>query len=35
LQTHYAALPRTTLRYAIERFDAPKRKEFLLGRFKD
>ncbi len=35
LQTHYATLPRTTLRYAIERFDAPKRKEFLLGRFKD
>jgi 3-methyladenine DNA glycosylase AlkD len=35
LQTHYAALPRTTLRYAIEKFDLTRRKALLLGRFKD
>lgn len=33
LQTHYAALPRTTLRYAIEKFDAATRKALLQGRF--
>jgi 3-methyladenine DNA glycosylase AlkD len=33
LQTHYAALPRTTLRYAIEKFDAATRQALLQGRF--
>ncbi|CAM8621907.1 COG4912 Predicted DNA alkylation repair enzyme [Comamonadaceae bacterium] len=33
LQTHYAALPRTTLRYAIEKFDAAARQALLQGRF--
>jgi len=35
LKTHYAALPRTTLRYAIEKFDAAQRRALLLGHFKD
>ena len=30
LQKHYKTMPRTALRYAIERFDEPKRK-FYLG----
>ena len=31
LKKHYSDLPRTTLRYAIERFDEEKRKRFLRG----
>ncbi len=34
LQTHYSALPRTTLRYAIERFPAAQRKRILAGEFR-
>lgn len=33
LKVNYARLPRTTLRYAIERFPAPKRKNLLSGDF--
>ena len=33
LKTNYARLPRTALRYAIERFPEKKRKELLAGRF--
>jgi 3-methyladenine DNA glycosylase AlkD len=33
LQTHYAALPRTALRYAIERFPEAKRRAYLRGEF--
>jgi 3-methyladenine DNA glycosylase AlkD len=33
LQTHYAQLPRTTLRYAIERFAPERRKRMLRGDF--
>jgi 3-methyladenine DNA glycosylase AlkD len=33
LQRNYARLPRTTLRYAIERFPAPQRKRILTGSF--
>jgi len=33
LQTNYDALPRTTLRYAIERMEESKRKRFLRGEF--
>lgn len=33
LEKNYARLPRTTLRYAIERFSVSKRKQFLAGRF--
>lgn len=33
LQKHYSQLPRTTLRYAIERFSGPKRKQYLIGKF--
>jgi 3-methyladenine DNA glycosylase AlkD len=33
LKDHYMELPRTTLRYAIERFDEPRRKRFLHGDF--
>jgi 3-methyladenine DNA glycosylase AlkD len=29
LTTHIATMPRTTLRYAIERFDAEERRAFL------
>ena len=31
LRRHYARLPRTTLRYAIERLDALDRKQWLVG----
>lgn len=34
LQEHYINLPRTTLRYAIERFPETKRKKYLKGTFK-
>ncbi len=34
LQNHYSALPRTTLRYAIERFPAAQRKRILAGEFR-
>ncbi|OYQ40836.1 hypothetical protein CHU94_06790 [Rhodoferax sp. TH121] len=33
LGTHYTALPRTTLRYAIERFTTSQRSAFLQGDF--
>ena len=33
LQTHYARLPRTTLRYAIERFSEAERVRYLNGAF--
>lgn len=33
LKTNYESLPRTTLRYAIERFPEEKRKEMLEGKF--
>lgn len=33
LKLNFAALPRTTLRYAIERFPAEQRKKFLAGEF--
>ena len=32
LKTHYRKMPRTMLRYAIERFPESKRQEYLLGR---
>ena len=31
LMSHYAAMPRTTLRYAIERFPEARRRAFLKG----
>lgn len=33
LKTHYEKIPRTTLRYAIEKFEEEKRKNFLAGNF--
>ena len=33
LKDHYAQMPRTALRYAIERFPQPHRKQMLAGRF--
>lgn len=33
LEKHYQSLPRTTLRYAIERFAPEKRKDYLQGKF--
>ena len=33
LKFHYKIIPRTTLRYAIERFEESKRKEYLGGTF--
>ena len=33
LQTNYDELPRTALRYAIERFTSTERKRFLSGDF--
>ena len=32
LETHYQKMPRTTLRYAIEKFDEDLRQDFLKGR---
>lgn len=32
LATHYSTMPRTMLRYAIEKFEEPLRKDFLEGR---
>jgi len=34
LKQHYKDMPRTMLRYAIERFDEEKRKAYLLGEIK-
>lgn len=33
LEAHYRQIPRTTLRYAIERFPQPRRRSFLKGNF--
>ena len=34
LRTHYSSVPRTTLRYAIERFPPMERKRILAGNFR-
>jgi 3-methyladenine DNA glycosylase AlkD len=34
VRDHYSVLPRTTLRYAIERFPAAERKRILAGEFR-
>jgi 3-methyladenine DNA glycosylase AlkD len=33
IRTHYSAMPRTMLRYAIEKFQEPTRKALLVGDF--
>jgi 3-methyladenine DNA glycosylase AlkD len=33
LKEHYSSLPRTALRYAIERFPEELRQDFLKGKF--
>jgi 3-methyladenine DNA glycosylase AlkD len=33
LKKHYSSLPRTALRYAIERFPEELRQDFLKGKF--
>lgn len=34
LRQHYHSIPRTSLRYAIERFDDEKRKRYLIGEIE-
>jgi len=34
LKQHYNEIPRTTLRYAIEKFDEERRKEYLNGKWE-
>jgi len=34
LKQHYNVMPRTMLRYSIERFPEEKRKAYLLGKIK-
>ena len=33
IQKHYKDMPRTTLRYSIEKFEETKRKKYLLGKW--
>ena len=35
LENHYSAIPRTTLRYSIEKFDKKRRKKMLEGDFRN